>query len=326
MINNAVRSLLLLAATGCSRSEPAHPGAFQGVLELNETVLAFETGGRLQKLTVEEGDRVEAGALIAEIDDDMVRASRSARVLEAEAARSEADLVGAGARAEDVAALEARVRAARASEGLLQKNLERDRSLLAQQVIPPARVDDLTAQFDRARAERESLEAQLALLRRGARREEKNTALARAEVAKAALALEDDRLLRYTLRAPVAGRVLERSAELGEVVAAGAPVITLGDPRRPYADVFVAQARLGGIDVGDRVELFVDAEPRAFAGVVEHISRRTEFTPRYLFSERERPNLVVRVRVRVADPEERLHAGVPVFAEIHRDGKPGAAR
>jgi HlyD family secretion protein len=318
--------MLLLAAAGCSRDEPLHPGAFQGVLELDETVLSFEAGGRVKKLAVEEGDRVAAGALIAEIDDDMVRAVRSARVLEAEAASSESDRVGAGARAEDVAVLEARVRAARAGEGLLQKNLDRDKTLLAQQVVPPARVDELAAQLDGARAERESLEAQLASLRRGARREEKNTAIARAEVAKAALALEDDRLLRYTLRAPSAGRVLERNAEPGEVVAAGAPVVTLGDPKRPYAEVFVAQGELGGIDLGDRAKVFVDAESRAFPGVVEHISRRTEFTPRYLFSERERPNLVVRVRVRVEDPEERLHAGVPVFAEIQRDTQPGARR
>ena len=42
----------------------------------------------------------------------------------------------------------------------------------------------------------------------------------------------------------------------------------------------------------------------------------TEFTPKFLFSPRERPNLVVRVRVRVDDPERRLHAGVPAFARI----------
>jgi hypothetical protein len=51
-------------------------------------------------------------------------------------------------------------------------------------------------------------------------------------------------------------------------------------------------------------------------GAVEWISPRTEFTPRFLFSDRERPNLVVRVRVRIDDPERRLHAGVPAFAEI----------
>ena len=51
-------------------------------------------------------------------------------------------------------------------------------------------------------------------------------------------------------------------------------------------------------------------------GKVEYVAQRTEFTPRFLFSEQERPNLVVRVRVRVDDDQERLHAGVPAFATI----------
>ena len=54
---------------------------------------------------------------------------------------------------------------------------------------------------------------------------------------------------------------------------------------------------------------------------MEHIASQTEFTPRFLFSPRERPNLVVRVRVRIEDPEERLHAGVPAFVTIEGAGR-----
>jgi HlyD family secretion protein len=183
-------------------------------------------------------------------------------------------------------------------------------------------VDKLQGQLDRARGERESLEAQLASLKRGARREERDTASVRAEAAEASVTLEDERLERTLLRAPIEGRVLDRHIELGEVVSAGAPVVTLADTRRPYADVFVPQAELSGIELGARAELSVDAERAPFVGRVEHVSRRTEFTPRYLFSERERPNLVVRVRVRIDDPGERLHAGVPAFVAIRR----GSAR
>ena len=52
------------------------------------------------------------------------------------------------------------------------------------------------------------------------------------------------------------------------------------------------------------------------SGKVEHIARRTEFTPRYLFSEKERSTLVVRVRVRVDDSKEELRAGVPAFIRL----------
>jgi HlyD family secretion protein len=112
--------------------------------------------------------------------------------------------------------------------------------------------------------------------------------------------------------------VLDVHADPGEVVAAGAPVLTVAEPGRIYADVFVPQGRLSGIDVGDRATVRADGIGAPLGGHVEHIARRTEFTPRYLFSERERPNLVVRVKVRIDDPKARLHAGVPVFVSIAR--------
>jgi len=306
----------LLAA--CAKAAPVPMDSFQGVVELEETVLAFEVGGRLQTLNVEEGDRIEAGAVIGSLDDSLARATRSARALEASAARSESELVSAGARREDVNALRARVRAAEATEATLEKNLARERQLLEQNVVPAASFDEAEGAYARARAERESLQAALAALVHGARREERQSAASRAEAAAAGLAFEDERLERHILHAPISGRVLDKHVEPGEVVAAGTPIATLGDTRRPYVEVFVPQANLRGIDAGDRAEVRVDAEPQPLGGRVEHIARRTEFTPRYLFSERERPNLVVRVRVRVDDPSERLHIGVPAFVTIHR--------
>jgi len=61
----------------------------------------------------------------------------------------------------------------------------------------------------------------------------------------------------------------------------------------------------------------VDAEPGArFEGTVEMVGRTLEFTPRYIFSDKERPGLVVRVRIDLKDPQEKLHAGVPAFAAL----------
>jgi len=316
MINNQGKALLLLLAVACSSSHAQTPPGYQGVVELEETALAFETSGRVRRLAVTEGDRVEAGAVIAELDDELARATRAARVLDVEAARSQMELVAAPARTEDVASLAARIRAARASEALLQKNLERQRSLFDKGAVPAASVDDLQAGLDRARSEREALDSQLAALKSGARREERKTASVRTESAEAALNLEDERLERHVLRAPSAGRLLDRHVELGEVVSAGAAIATLGDTQRPYVDIFVPEPEIAAIRLGAAAELRVDSEPKAFRGRVEHVARRTEFTPRYLFSERERPNLVVRVRIRIEDPDERLHSGVPAFVTI----------
>jgi HlyD family secretion protein len=62
----------------------------------------------------------------------------------------------------------------------------------------------------------------------------------------------------------------------------------------------------------------VDSSRNVFRGSVEDVARQMEFTPRFLFSPRERANLVVRVRVAIDDPREELHAGIPAFATIER--------
>jgi hypothetical protein len=74
------------------------------------------------------------------------------------------------------------------------------------------------------------------------------------------------------------------------------------------------------VALGAPASVRVDGVARAFRGAVEHVFPRSEFTPRFLFSERERPNLVVRVRVRVSDPSHTLHQGVPAFVTLRAEG------
>jgi len=323
MINNArlwvsLPALLGLVGIlpGCRLAEGATPAPLQGVVELEETTIGFELSGRLTQLLVKEGDTVEAGAVLARIDDGLEQSSRDAQASQVEVAKQQASAVKAGARGEEVRSLQARVDAARASEALLLKQVERERTLVAKGAIAQAALDDLEGQLARASGERESLDHNLKLLRQGARREDVSVADARAQAASAALEMNDARLVRHELRAPIRGSVLDVNFEQGEVVGAAAPVVTLADAQRPYVDIFVPQAQISRVFVGEGAAVKVDALSQELSGKVEHIARRTEFTPRYLFSEKERSTLVVRVRVRIADPKEQLRAGVPAFVRL----------
>jgi HlyD family secretion protein len=320
MINNSMRRLLLSPAfalsVGCSRAEAEQVLGYQGIVEFDQRVIGFEVAGRIAAVSVKEGDVVREGDKLAALDDAMTRSSREARAREADAAKSQVSLVQAGSRPEEIASMAARVRAAQAVEDLIRKNLTRQRELLAKEVVSQASVDDLDGQLARATAERQALAQNLSALQRGARRVEVQAAQSRADAASAAVSVDDVRLARYDLVAPRAATVLDVHAEPGEVVAAGTPVVTLGDTEHPYADVFVPQGKLAGIAVGNKARVRIDALSQPLSGSVEHIARRTEFTPRFLFSERERPNLVVRVRVRIEDPKQRLFAGVPAFVSI----------
>jgi len=239
----------------------------------------------------------------------MAELSRAMRAAELTATEARLAILRAGSRKEDLDALNAQLQAARKTVALLKSNKE----LATKSNLAESSVDDISMQLHRAEAEQRVLQDRLVTLRAGARPEEVDAAAAQVEAATDALALEDERLAALALRAPSAGTVIDVLVRPGGIVAPAMPVVVLADTRRPYVDVFVPQDRLTGIAVGTPASVRVDAENSTFDGAVESIATRLEFTPRFLFSPGERPNLVLRVRVRVDDPDERLHAGAPAF-------------
>lgn len=313
----AVAAILAAAALSCGSRSPA-PSSFQGTVEYEERTLAFELAGRIEHLDVRRGDVVADGKLLAGIDDSIEKLARDARADDLASARAELALLEAGTRREDVAASAAQVSAAAASEGLAKKAAERTRALHDSGSLSQAELDRANAELDKAAADRRAVEQRLAALQHGARPEELARARARVEGAQSQLAIEEQRLARYTLKANGPAEVIDTHVEPGELASPGAPIVTLADTSRPYVEVFVPQGDLAGIHPGVKATVHVDAGGAALPGVVEHLASRTEFTPRYLFSERERPNLVLRVRVRLDDPERKTHAGVPAFVTFAR--------
>lgn len=308
------------ALVGCEQSAEL-PAGWQGVVEFEERTLAFELPGRLAEVTVDEGDDVAPGAVLARIDDTLETLARDAKAAEARAVKAELELIEAGTRPEDIVSAKAALRAANAELDLAERTLERERDLDAKGVGVPASFDAAQTSEAAAAARKKELEATLRRLRRGARDEEIAGAAARLDAAEAAVALGDARIARYVLRTEGAGEVLQVHVEPDEVVQSGAPVATLADVTHPFVDVFVPQGSLGDIQLGTAMQVRVDAHDDPYAGTVEFIGRRTEFTPRFLFSERERPNLVVRVRIRIDAPEGDLHSGVPAFAVVAGAGE-----
>jgi HlyD family secretion protein len=315
----ALVGALAALAPGCRRRD-SDADAYQGVVEYEERDLGFEVSGRVRELTVHEGDVLEAGALIARVDPDLEESALSASEAERRAAEAQLSLVRAGARPEDLRALEARLDAARASEALLRTTADRTRKLYHGQAATRAALDAAEADLARAQAERRAAEETLKSAQSGARRQEVAQASDRAAAARASSELARRRVARYELRALEPSEVLEVHLRTGETAALGQPVVTVADTGHPYADVFVPQGDIGGIRVGDAARARVDSLGREVPGRVERVLRRTEFTPRYIFSREERANLVVRVRIRFDDPQRLLHAGVPLFARIARGG------
>lgn len=307
----------------CEPSDSRTQPGFQGIVEYEERTLAFEVPGRLHALAADEGMMLAPGDVIGRLDDTLERLGRDGRAAEAKAVRKQLALIEAGSRPEDVKALRASLRAAVSAESLAERTLEREQEIDDKGMGRAADLDAARSALTTTRARRQELEQTLARARKGAREEEVEVAEAQAEAAEAAVATSEARIARHVLKSEHAGYVLEVHREEGEFVGVGTPIVTMADLERPYVDVFVPEGRIDDAALGAAAQVRIDAADEPFAGQVELVGRRTEFTPKFLFSDRERPNLVLRVRIRVHDPERRLRAGLPAFVTI--DGAaPGA--
>jgi HlyD family secretion protein len=314
MIKNGAAVGLTLLALGACRKPDVTDGRYQGMIEYDQRDLAFEQPGRVTELDVHRGLTITAGAVIAKQDDAVDRQGRAVDARAVAVAQADLDLVKAGSRAEDVRAAEAQLVAAKASEKNAQTELAREQGLVAKGALPGAGLDSLQAQLAAATAARQAQEQRVILLRKGARAEEIDRASARVAQATEALALDDARLAKRTLAAPADGVVQDIYVQAGEMAGAGVPVVSVIDTRRPYADVFVPVPDAPRVRVNDQARLKVEGLDGDATGVVELIYPEAEFTPKFVYSPRERPNLMVRVRVRLDDPQGRLHAGLPAYA------------
>ena len=312
--------IVAVAVAGCS-SERNTPSGYQGIIEHDDRHLGFRVGGQLREIRFDRGDLIEDGALIAALDNTAELPILLAREAELARARANAALVYAGPRVEEVRSTMAELDGARAVLRESRANLDRNRNLPEQAATARSRISELEAAYAQSKAQVRMLQERLKQLREGARPEELAASDAEVTAAEAAVDAEKERLALYTLHASERVTVLDVPVRIGEVVSAGATVVTVADTTHPYVDVFVPQRELSGLEVGLPARIRVDAERGSFDGEIEHIAPTTEFTPRFLFSPTERSNLVVRVRVRISDLDERLHAGVPAFASFESKGE-----
>lgn len=140
--------------------------------------------------------------------------------------------------------------------------------------------------------------------------------------ARAALEVARLRLGYATLASPLAGVVLTRAAQPGEVAAVGMPIVTVADLDTVWFEGFVPEPDLGRIRLGQKAEVISDSFPdQKFPGTVQYISPKAEFTPKTVETYKERITLVYRTKIKLANPERRLKKGMPAEAVVYLDNR-----
>ncbi len=308
-----------LIGLGC-RSEP---GAIEahGSLEVPEIDLAPPAAARVIAFRVDEGDSVQAGDTLVWLTQTDLPAALSAQRARLAEARARLRELEAGARPEEVARAEAELRAAEAEVERTDRDLARARTLFERQVVSRQQLDQAEAAARVAAGRRDAAAEALRLLAAGSRAE--RIAAARAEVAsaQAALAAVEARASDLVLVAPVAGVVLARHAEPGELLGAGVPALTVGDLARPFVKIYLPERALGRVEVGQPVRITLPgATGRTWQGRVEAVNPRAEFTPRVALTEEERADLLFGVKVAVVRDTTPITPGLWVRVRLAAAG------
>jgi HlyD family secretion protein len=306
----------LLAFGSCTRASTSTVEA-TGTLEVVSVDVAPVASGRVSKVLVDEGAAVRSGdtlavLIIPTLSSDV--AQREAKAASAGAAFQEAEH---GPRAGEIASAAAELAAAEAAADRAAKDVERLRPLAARQNVSAQDFDAARALAASTAGHRDALRAQLQLLREGTRPERIHAAEAEARGARASVASALATARDLVLVSPVTGTVTDRSAEPGEVIGAGQAALTVAQTGRQTVRVYVSEAVLPRVRVGQNVRALLDAFPEhEFKGRVVALSTQAEFTPRVALTEKERADLLFGVKIEFADSTGMLKAGLPVTVHI----------
>jgi HlyD family secretion protein len=174
------------------------------------------------------------------------------------------------------------------------------------------------ARKDYARYQALSQEGAVTVQQLDSARKAHDVALSQVDQARAALRTAEVRLRDTVADAPVSGIVLSRNVELGEPIAAGVAVYSLGDLDNPWVKVYVNETKLGLVKLGQKAQVFSDTYPgKAYEGRITYIASEAEFTPKNVQTKEERVKLVFGVKVSVTNVNDELKPGMPADVKIN---------
>lgn len=165
--------------------------------------------------------------------------------------------------------------------------------------------------------------AQVSAVQRQILQERANEDAARADLRRTQSMLEEARANRKDLNviAPFDGTVVTRSAEPGEVVAAGTPVVTVVDLQRIYLRGFVPEGDIGRIKLGSPARIFLDSAPnQALDAAVTRVDPQASFTPENTYFRNDRVKQVIGVKLQLKNASGLAKPGMPADGEILTEG------
>jgi HlyD family secretion protein len=310
------------AGSPVARLEPADQELMVAEAEANlaysQSVLAeLEAGSREQEIRQAEAAVDQAKAMLDELErgsrpQEVATAKDQLAQAEAEAARLATDRKRLDQLYAQGAVSEQQYDAVRTAAIVAARQYASARETLDLVVEGPRKET-----IEQARAALQQAEERYALVQEGPRKESIEQARAKAAVAEETLRQAKQQLAYTELVAPFDGVVLSKSAEPGEYLNPGRPVVTVGEMDRVWLRAYVNETDLGRIHLDQEVQVTTDSYPdKTYAGRIAFISSQAEFTPKTVQTHEERVKLMYRIKIDLENPNHELKLGMPADAHI----------
>lgn len=269
-----------LALLACSGNENDFDAT--GTFESTEIIVSSEANGKIMELNLQEGDRLEAGAVLGYVDSTQLYLRKK----QLEAGLRSVDIRKPDIR-KQIASLEQQIAVARSEQ-------QRMENLVKAKAGNQKQVDDIV---NNIKYLQKQLDAQYSTLNKTT-----GGADAEAEGILYQIMQLDDQLQKSRIVNPQAGTVLVKYAEPGEVTAAGKPLYKIADTDLLYLRAYITSDQLSTLKQGQTVRVFADYgenDRREYPGTITWISDKSEFTPKGIQTKDERANLVYAIKVAV---------------------------
>lgn len=282
----------MLFGGACNNSEKAYDAT--GIFEATEITVSAQVSGEVQQLDITEGQSLEAGAQVGQIDTyQLVQ-----KLGELEAAKQQ---IYANNAATESRQLDLNKQLATLQQQIVHAQRERQRfaELVRDGAVPRKQLDDLNDQISVLQRQMVATSDQLRSSN-AAFAEQSKGLQAQIKGVEAQQRQLERQIQNATIIVPKGGVVLEKFVEAGEFVGVGKPLFKLAQMDHVYLRAYVTSAQLKSVMLGQKVKVYTDyggGQQQEYGGKVTWISSRSEFTPKTIVTDDERADLVYAVKI-----------------------------
>jgi HlyD family secretion protein len=285
---------LSLSFYGCKSGENNYDAS--GTFEAEEVIVSSELSGKIIFFAVQEGAQIPKDSVIGIVD---------AKNISLQQEQVEASIKALGEKTTNVqpqvALLQNQLAVQQSQLSNLLHEKGRIQNLIKADAATGKQLDDMNAQIDVAKKQMAVTQQQVNVQRNNTATQNRSI-LSEADPLKKRAAQLQDQAQRANIINPVAGTVITKYAEQGEVTSAGKALYKIADLTSLNLRAYISGTQLPQIRIGQTVKVLIDDGPKKYkdySGTIIWISDKAEFTPKTIQTKEERANLVYAIKVKV---------------------------